>query len=148
MGRSAWTLAAADRQPANKGADEVMAVDGKSARAPGARRPPPRLRAWASTNRLVLGQEATQEKSNEITAVPKPLGLLELKGCIKDPGRLEVVFNEDASRIRKGNAPPIMTSLRHLCINRFEQEPSPLGLAKKCRKAAWNDDYLAKIAFG
>ena len=38
--------------------------------------------AWASTNRLVLGQEATEEKSNEITAIPKLLELLELKGCI------------------------------------------------------------------
>ncbi|CAD7854921.1 MAG: hypothetical protein, partial [Olavius algarvensis Gamma 1 endosymbiont] len=27
--------------------------------------------AWAGTNRLVLGQEATEEKSNEITAIPK-----------------------------------------------------------------------------
>ena len=38
--------------------------------------------AWGSRNRLVLGQEATKEKSNEITAIPKPLELLELKGCI------------------------------------------------------------------
>ena len=38
-----------------------------------------------------------------------------------------------------------MTSLRHLCINLFEQEPSSLGLAKKRRKAAWNDDYRAKV---
>jgi predicted transposase YbfD/YdcC len=30
----------------------------------------------------VLGQEATQEKSNEITAIPKLLELLELTGCI------------------------------------------------------------------
>lgn len=59
--------------------------------------------------------------------------------------RLDVVFNEDASRIRKGHAPAIMTSLRHLCINLFEQEPSSLGLAKKRRKAGWNDDYRAKV---
>lgn len=31
---------------------------------------------------LVLGQEATDEKSNEITAIPKILKLLELKGCV------------------------------------------------------------------
>ena len=29
-----------------------------------------------------MGQEATEEKSNEITAIPKLLELLELKGCI------------------------------------------------------------------
>jgi hypothetical protein len=33
-------------------------------------------------NRLVLGQEATAEKSNEITAIPKLLALLDVKGCI------------------------------------------------------------------
>ncbi len=62
--------------------------------------------------------------------------------------RLDVVFDDDASRIRKGNAPAIMTSIRHLCINLFEQEPSKLRLAQKRRKAAWNDDYRAKVVFG
>jgi len=38
--------------------------------------------AWGCRNRLVLGQEATAEKSNEIKAIPKLLELLELKGCI------------------------------------------------------------------
>jgi len=38
--------------------------------------------AWASANRLVLGQVKTDEKSNEITAIPKLLQLLGLKGCI------------------------------------------------------------------
>jgi len=38
--------------------------------------------AWASENRLVLGQVKTSEKSNEITAIPKLLDLLEVKGCI------------------------------------------------------------------
>ena len=38
--------------------------------------------AWATQNRLVLGQTATSEKSNEITAIPALLNLLEIKGCI------------------------------------------------------------------
>ncbi len=62
--------------------------------------------------------------------------------------RLDVVFGEGASRIRKGNAPAIMTSIRHLCMNLFEQEPSSLRLSKKRRKAAWNDDFRAKVVFG
>ncbi len=37
---------------------------------------------WAGASRLVLGQEVTAEKSNEITATPKFLALLELKDCI------------------------------------------------------------------
>jgi hypothetical protein len=62
--------------------------------------------------------------------------------------RLDVVFGEDASRIRKGNAPAIMTSIRHLCVNPFEQESSSLRLSKKRRKVAWNDNYRAKVVFG
>jgi len=38
--------------------------------------------AWASANRLVLGQLKVDEKSNEITAIPELLTLLLLKGCI------------------------------------------------------------------
>jgi predicted transposase YbfD/YdcC len=38
--------------------------------------------AWASANRVVLGQVATEAKSNEITAIPALLELLTLKGCI------------------------------------------------------------------
>jgi predicted transposase YbfD/YdcC len=38
--------------------------------------------AWASANRLVLGQVKVDEKSNEITAMPDLLSLLVLKGCI------------------------------------------------------------------
>ena len=40
------------------------------------------ISAWAASNQLVLGQEATKEKSNEITAIPTLLKLLELKSCI------------------------------------------------------------------
>jgi len=38
--------------------------------------------AWANKNQLVLGQVKTDEKSNEITAIPTLIELLELKGCI------------------------------------------------------------------
>lgn len=268
---------------------EVIAVDGKTVRGSRdrtrGRAALHMVSAWAGTNRLVLGQEATTEKSNEITAIPKLLELLELSGCIvtldamgcqrelaaqivdqgaeyvlglkgnqralheavqdffavaqadafagvdhdfyeeidKNHGRLEirrywiteelrtlpnteqwmglrsiglverrclsgatetveqrffvsslaadaprfahavrghwgvenrlhwrldVVFREDASRIRKGNAPAIMTAIRHLCMNLFEREPSSLRLAQKRRQAAWDDEYRAKVVFG
>lgn len=38
--------------------------------------------AWASANHLVLGQLKTDEKSNEITAIPELLRALVLEGCI------------------------------------------------------------------
>jgi predicted transposase YbfD/YdcC len=67
-------------------AGEVVAVDGKTARGSRDRRRGKQalhmVSAWGCRNRLVLGQEATEETSNEITAIPKLLELLELKGCI------------------------------------------------------------------
>ena len=38
--------------------------------------------AWANENKLVLGQIKTEEESNEITAIPQLLDMLEVKGCI------------------------------------------------------------------
>jgi hypothetical protein len=40
------------------------------------------LSAWATAQRLVLGQRKTDAKSNEITAVPELLKVLALEGCI------------------------------------------------------------------
>jgi len=41
-----------------------------------------RVSAWASENRVVLGQVKVDDKSNEITAIPQVLELLDLNGCI------------------------------------------------------------------
>ena len=38
--------------------------------------------AWCCENKLTLGQVKTQEKSNEITAIPELLDLLDLKGAV------------------------------------------------------------------
>ncbi len=62
--------------------------------------------------------------------------------------RLDVIFREDASGIRKANAPAIMTAIRHPSLNLLEQEPSKLRMSQKRRRAAWNDDYRAKVVFG
>ena len=73
------------RSVAEVTAGEVIAIDGKAAR--GARTSDGKeglrlVSAWACEQRLVLGQLKTAEKSNEITAIPLLLELLELKGCI------------------------------------------------------------------
>jgi predicted transposase YbfD/YdcC len=38
--------------------------------------------AWATENRLVFAQVKTEEKGNEITAIPNLLEMIALKGCI------------------------------------------------------------------
>jgi predicted transposase YbfD/YdcC len=40
------------------------------------------ISAWATANHLVLGQRKVDEKSNEITAIPELLRLLDVSGCI------------------------------------------------------------------
>jgi predicted transposase YbfD/YdcC len=65
---------------------QVIAVDGKETRGSKdgnlGKGAIGMVSAWAATNRLVLGQQKVQEKSNEITAIPELLQLLELEGCI------------------------------------------------------------------
>jgi hypothetical protein len=68
--------------------------------------------------------------------------------AVRGHWRLDVLFDEDASRIRKDHAPAIMTTISHLAINLFEQDASKLRLSQNRRKTAWNDDYRAKILFG
>src|SRR5436309_1937325 len=64
----------------------VVAIDGKTLRRShdrGAGKKALHLvSAWSVENRLVLAQVATEEKSNEITAIPLLLKQLVLKGCI------------------------------------------------------------------
>jgi predicted transposase YbfD/YdcC len=38
--------------------------------------------AWVSSHHLLLGQVKTDEKSNEITAIPKLLAMIDVKGHI------------------------------------------------------------------
>lgn len=65
---------------------EIVAVDGKTIRRskdlPKNKRAVHIVSAWSSTNGIVLGEVATSEKSNEITAIPELLRMLNLKGCI------------------------------------------------------------------
>src|SRR5690348_2853940 len=65
---------------------DLIAVDGKTSRRTHARskgREPLHLvSAWATQQRLVLGQQAVAGKSNEITAIPLLLQRLELKGAL------------------------------------------------------------------
>jgi hypothetical protein len=65
---------------------EVVSLDGKSARhsydqssGQGAIQ---MVSAWAGENQLVLGQVKVDDKSNEITAIPKLLSILDVSGCI------------------------------------------------------------------
>ncbi|MEZ9545419.1 MULTISPECIES: ISAs1 family transposase [Vibrio] len=65
---------------------DIIAVDGKTARhsfdTRGRKNPLHSVSAWSCSNQLVLGQAAVDDKSNEITAIPKLLTLLDIENCI------------------------------------------------------------------
>jgi len=65
---------------------QVVAVDGKTLRRSHdkaiGKQAIQMVSAWAAKNRLVLGQMKVDDHSNEITAIPELLALLEISGCI------------------------------------------------------------------
>jgi predicted transposase YbfD/YdcC len=65
---------------------EIVSIDGKTVRRSHDKRNGKSaihmVSAWACANGIVLGQRKTEEKSNEITAIPELLNLLEIRGCI------------------------------------------------------------------
>lgn len=65
---------------------EVVAIDGKTlrraTREAGAMAFVHMVSAWATRNHVVLGQLKTDEKSNEITAIPQLLRQLAIQGCV------------------------------------------------------------------
>jgi predicted transposase YbfD/YdcC len=77
---TSWVETLRDSDP------EIVAIDGKTSRRTHARskgrEPLHMVSAWASRQRLVLGQEAVADKSNEIVAIPPLLKRLEIKGAL------------------------------------------------------------------
>jgi len=75
-----WTTALSDLS-----GGEIVAIDGKTLRhsydQAAAKKAIHMVSAWANCNRLVLGQVKVDDKSNEITAIPKLLKMLDLTGA-------------------------------------------------------------------
>jgi len=67
-------------------AGDIIAIDGKTLRRSYSKKSNKAaihmVSAWSSGNTCVLGQLKTEEKSNEITAIPELLKVLDLHGCI------------------------------------------------------------------
>lgn len=59
---------------------------------------------------------------------------------------LDVTFNEDKCRIRKGNGPENMAIVRHTALNLIRQnEDSKTSLKRRKRRAMYSDQYLKDI---
>jgi predicted transposase YbfD/YdcC len=102
-----------------------IAIDGKTLRhsgnAPKGWKPLHLVSAWATECHLSLGQVATEEKSNEITAIPHLLDLLDVKGalvsidalgCQKEIARKIVGGGGDYLLSVKENQPNLLTDIQ------------------------------------
>ena len=59
---------------------------------------------------------------------------------------LDVTFNEDASRIRKDNAPENLAILRKIVINLVKkQKNTKASIRSRLKRAAWDNSYLETI---
>ena len=65
---------------------DIVSIDGKTLRRSFDKRENKSalhmVHAWAASNGVLLGQQKTEAKSNEITAIPKLLEIISIKGCI------------------------------------------------------------------
>ena len=62
---------------------------------------------------------------------------------------LGIVFREDDSRVRKGNADHNLAVLRRMALSLLKQEATlKRGIKAKRLKAGWDHDYLPKLLAG
>lgn len=126
----------------NGGAARLVAIDGKTIRrshdAARGLGPLHIVSAWASEYGIALGQVATEEKSNEITAIPQLLGQIELDealitidalGCQKDIARGIVSGGGDFVIAVKDNQPKLAEAIRTCVLEQLDRDRAEM----KCR---------------
>lgn len=108
---------------------EIIAIDGKTirgAKRKGKKSPIHMVSAFACENNLVLGQVKTDEKSNEITAIPELLEILSIK---------DTIVTIDAMGCQKEIANKILK----------KDTKTKVGVKSRRLKAAMNNQYMLKI---
>lgn len=58
---------------------------------------------------------------------------------------LDVVFDEDACRVRRDHGPENLALLRRISLNLIRTDTSKGSIKLKRHRAAWNDDFLAQL---
>ncbi len=127
---TAWVEGLREREP------DLVALDGKTSRRTHnrnkGREPLHLVSAWASRQRLVLGQEAVDSKSNEITAIPRLLERLALTGALVTIDAMGTQV-EIAEAILRGGGDYLLAlkanrPLTHAEVDLFFADPPPGAL--------------------
>jgi predicted transposase YbfD/YdcC len=115
-----------------------IAIDGKTLRRSGNKvkgwRPLHLVSAWASEVQLSLGEEAVEAKSNELTAIPRLLELLELKGAL---------VTMDALGCQKSFTKQIVEAGGDYLLAVKENQPHLLADIRECLSQALEGDFEA-----
>jgi predicted transposase YbfD/YdcC len=90
------------------------------------------IRAWAVGNHLILGQEAVDQKSTEITAIPKLLALLDLEGAL---------VTIDAMGCQRDIAEQIVEQKGDYLLTVKENQPTLYAEIERLEEVALANDY-------
>jgi predicted transposase YbfD/YdcC len=114
---------------------QVIAIDGKTLRrsfdAASSKSAIHMVSAWATANQISLGQVVVDEKSNEITAIPKLLEMLEISGCLvtidamgcqTEIARQIVAGGADYVLAVKGNQPTLHQGIEKFFADSLEDD--------------------------
>ena len=114
---------------------QVVAVDGKTLRGSydhgSSKSAIHMVSAWATANHITLGQVVVDEKSNEITAIPKLLELLEISGCLVTIDAMgcqvtiaQTVLDQEADYVFavKGNQPTLYEGIQDFFVDNMEDD--------------------------
>lgn len=114
---------------------QVIAIDGKTLRrsfdAASSKAAIHMVSAWATANHISLGQVVTDAKSNEITAIPKLLEILEMSGCLvtidamgcqKEIAQKIVDAKADYVLAVKDNQPKLCEAIRDFFTEQLEDD--------------------------
>jgi len=121
----------------------------------------PIAKEWPGLRSLVVVEctrEAGEHKSVErhyyISSLPRRITAKRMAGYIRGHWsvennlhwQLDISFNEDQRRIRKGHGAENFSRLCRIALNLLKQETSEkVGIAAKRKCAAWDNDYLLKV---
>jgi predicted transposase YbfD/YdcC len=137
-----WTQSLREAVP-----QEIVALDGKALRRALNQGQSIKyvVSAWAESNGLVLGQLKVADKSNEITAVPELLRVLELSGCIVTLDAMgcqkklaQEIIEADADYVLalKGNHETVHEEVKSFLDATLLEQQSPRLQGAKLSKAA------------
>lgn len=135
---------------------EIVAIDGKALRRASNQKQSVKyvVSAWAESNSLVLGQLKVADKSNEITAVPELLRVLELSGCIvtidamgcqKKIAREIIEADADYVLALKGNHEKVHEEVKSFLDDALAQQQAPRAATAKVPRAAATLESLETV---